>query len=387
MNKQQRLLFWIAMASLLLAIGAHVYLTDHHYQFHYGQNADGAFCNISEQLNCNHTAASSYSQFMGVPVSIFGALVNFILFLLLLSYRYPLVSKSIQYTLTTSIKLLSFAIFFVSLIMGSISLFIIKGLCPMCAFTYAMSLITFLSVWKLLPDNMGFSMFEVKLFPGIAIFALSFGLLINHNLKKSYGDEDVDEFIQLQFQEWQSKTPAEIKLASPLTEGPKQAKMVMVEFADFLCGHCATAFKPIHDFVKEHPDVQLNFQAFPLDGACNSAIPQSEGTRCVLAQISHCAGQQDKGWQTQEWIFNNQSRLLSKDSVKSLLSEQIPNLGLNGDDLWACVDNPESLEVVRQQAEVGNQLGITGTPSIYINGKKVPGRLSVPLFKKIHRSL
>ena len=230
-------------------------------------------------------------------------------------------------------------------------------------------------------------MFEVKLIPSLALSVLAFGFFINHNLKKEFVDPEVLEFTQLQFEDWKNRSPQNITTASPLHKGPENAKMVIVEFADFLCGHCATAYPIIHNFIENHPDVRFEFQAFPLDGACNSVIPQSSGVSCLLAQVSQCAGEQNKAWVVQDWIFNNQRDLLSKESIKTRVNEQAETLGLNTETLWTCAEDPETLETIRAQAEVGAQLKITGTPTMFINGKKVSGSFSIPLLERVYKSL
>jgi len=387
MDKQQRILFWIATLAVFSAVLAHSYLTQHHLEFRYGQGAGGGICNISDRLSCSHTSASSFSEFLGIPIALFGALVNFVLLCLLFAYRYPLVSKSTQYALTTSLKLLSLAIFLVSLIMGGISLFALNALCPVCAFTYFASFISLLAVWRLIPGNLGFSMFEVKLIPSLALTVLAFGFFINHNMKKEFMDPKLVELTQLQFEDWQKRNPKNLTTTSPLKMGPEDAKMVIVEFADFLCGHCAAAYPIIHKFLKTHPDVRFEFQAFPLDGACNSAIPHSSGVSCLLAQVSHCAGEQEKTWDTQEWIFNNQRDLLNKESIRSRLNDQAAALGINSETLWTCAEDSKTIETIRAQAELGTQLKITGTPTMFINGKKVSGSFSAPLLERVYRSL
>lgn len=387
MNKQQRYLFWTAIFFTLSAIAAHAYLTQHHLDLRYGLGGEHGLCSFSETVDCAHTATSPYSELFGIPVALLGALTNLALLALLLCYRYPLVSRSTQFTLTTTLKLLSLFIFLVSLVMGGISALLLQAFCPVCGWTYLASLVTMVAIWRLTPGKMGFSMFEVKLIPSLGVGVIFLGLLINHNLQKGWVNEDLDEFTQLQFEEWQRKPSLNITPAQPLIQGPEQAKMVMVKFADYLCGHCATTHTPIHKFLDQHPEVQFQFQAFPLDGACNNAIPQSEGTRCTLAQLVQCADQQDKAWETQDWVFNNQARLMNEQAVRELLDTEAEALGLDLKSLWSCVEAPESLETIRQQASVGNKLNITGTPTVYVNGKKISGRITVPLLRRIYNSL
>lgn len=389
MSKKAKLMFWICALSTLAAIGVHIYLTNHHYNFKFGDIGSGGVCNINEKFNCNRTTASSFSEVAGIPIAIFGGLTNFFLLMLLVVWRFPVVSADTQKKLVSPIKLIASLILLTSIIMGSLSLFALDTICPMCSATYALSIVTAVSAWMMLPKTPLFENFHLKLYPGLAVALIAFAFFIHKNKMREFGGEERIEIINLQFSEWKNGQTRQLEPIEPITLFPSpNAKMKIVEFADFLCGHCAAAYPVIHNFVKSHPDVELSFQAFPLDGACNPAIgQQGPGTSCYLAQVSHCAAKQGVPWATQKWIFENQRDLFNKDNAISKIKEQLPTLGLNEEELMSCVDAPETREIIRQQAKLGDEAGVTGTPSLYINGKKVPGGFSIPLLNKIYSEL
>ena len=382
------MLFWVCFLSTIAAIGTHVYLTQHHYNFKYAQVASDSICNISETVNCNRTTASAYSEFLGVPVSIFGGLINFLFLGLLIAFRYPITSKETRASLGGPIKLISLGIFATSIAMGALSYIVLHTICPACTAAYAFSAIGFVSAWMMVKNTPLFSKFDIKFYPIAMGLILVFAFFIHHNSLRKYGGPERLEFMKLQFTEWKNSPQKTIKLVSPLTMHPSEkAKMKIVEFADFLCGHCATAYPVIHNFVKAHPDVEFSFQAWPLDGECNKAIPHAEGTRCLLARISHCAGEQNNPWKTQRWIFENQRELMSKDMVQSKLKEKVTDLGLDQEKLMTCIESEAAREAIRGQAKVGSDLGIQGTPALYVNGKKVPAGFSIPLLEMIYQEV
>ena len=390
MSKKSKWLFRIAVISTLASLAVHIYLTNHHYSFKYGQTLEDSLCNINEKVNCDRTTSSSYSEFLGVPISIFGGLVNFALFCLLIGFLFPIVSPKTREALKVPIKVLSLGIFLVSLVMGGLSVFILKTLCPFCALAYLLSFISFLCLWVALDKGFDFSGFHLKFFGGLAIFTLGFGFLFHHNSLRQYGGKELQEITELQLQTWLDTPKKNIELSSPLVMNPsKEAKMKVVEFADFLCPHCAKAFLIIHKFMKTHPDVEFSFQAFPLDGECNSTIPQTRGTPCLLARLSHCAGQQNRAWEVQSWIFENQRKLMTKDQVYKELkgNPDFPGLREKEEELMTCLDSEEARRIIKEQAKIGEKIGITGTPSFYINGKKVPAGFSTFFLEQAHSNL
>ncbi len=388
MSTKAKRLFWISFICTIAAIGTHVYLTNHHFEFKYGGGTEGGICNISSSVNCDTTTASTYSEFMGIPVSILGGLINFAFLLFLLCWRFPVVKPKTQKALGGTLKLMALGIFAVSVAMGFISYVMLKTVCPACTTAYALSFVILITTWLMVGKGPLFSSLDVKLYPITMVAVALFALFINKNTLSAYNADEIDEMVKLQYEQWAQTPEKSLTPAAPLVINPNpNAKMKIVEFADFLCGHCANAFPVIKQFLDKHSDVEFSFQAWPLDGECNKAIPHSEGTRCLLARISHCAGKQGNPWKTQEWIFKNQRQLLSKDQVKSQLKDNAENLGLSYQDIMACQDTDEAREVIRDQANVGIDLNISGTPSLYVNGKKVPSGFSVPLLDQIYREI
>ncbi len=387
-GKNSQLAFWICFFCTLAAVGTHVYLTNHHYSFKYGQVANESICNVSETINCNRTTASAYSEVMGIPVAIFGGLINFALLCLLVAFRFPVVSDETRQGLGGPIKLIALGIFATSLVMGGLSYFVLHTICPACTLAYALSLVVLVTAWMITSEHPLFSSGNLKLYPILAVGLVAAAFFFHHNTLRQYGGKERIEFMELQLDDWKNASVKTITPVEPIVMNPNpSAKMKMVEFADFLCGHCANAYPVIHNFVKAHPDVEFSFQAWPLDGECNSAIPNAEGTRCLLARVSHCAGQQGKPWKTQSWIFENQRDLLSKDQVKAKLKQEIPNLGLDSDALMTCVDSEAAREAIRAQSKLGADLNINGTPSLFVNGKKVSAGFSIPLLEMIYQEV
>ncbi len=388
MGKQKSALFWICLLSTMAAVGTHIYLTNHHYSFKFGENVQENICNINSTVNCNRTTASQYSEVFGIPVAIFGGLINFFLLGLLLAFKFPVVARSTQEKLAGPIRLISLGILVTSLVMGFLSYVVLKTVCPACTVAYVLSLITFITAFMMTKGRPWHTPLDFKVYPVMVGFVAILAFIIHSNKVRSYGGTERLEMTELQFNQWKQTPQASIEpIGTPNKKANPNAKMHMVEYADFLCPHCATAYPVIHNFVISHPDVEFNFQAFPLDGECNSAIGYSEGTRCLLARVSYCATEQGLAWKTQSWIFENQSNLMSKSKVKEELEENVEKLGLDNEKLQTCLESEETKKIIRQQAKQGQDAGVKGTPSLFVNGRKIPGGITIPILEKIYQHL
>lgn len=386
MNKKATWIFAICLISTLAAIGTHIYLTQNHYDTKFGQLKDGGICNINESVNCTRTTLSIYSEVFGIPVSIFGGLVSLGFLLLLLAYRFPFLGTSVQQKLNGSLRLISLGIFAVSVVMAILSYGVLQTVCPGCSLAYALSLITLVTIWMMTDKAPLFSMFDLKLLLGGGLAILLVAWITHNNMLAKYGGAEILKLIELQLKDWERSPEKSITPINPVVMNPNpEAKMKIVEFADFLCGHCANAYPIIHGFMKQHSDVEFSYQAWPLDGECNPAIPQSNGTSCFLARMSHCAFEQGAPWKMQEYIFGNQRKLFTKDMAELNLKEEAPKMGLDYDKLVSCADSEETRETIRKQAQLGSELKINGTPSIFVNGKKINGHLTIPLFEQLYQ--
>lgn len=387
--KKQSLGFTIALLSLVLSVGVHIYLMNHHYDFKFGQNDDAGYCSISEKFNCDVTTGSAYSEFLNIPISIFALLLHTALALTLVYIRSPFSSAQQKEIGTHFVKAGSYFILGTSLVMATISWLVLHTICPFCSAAYGLSITLFIGIvlWRGWTLSISKSLLVWGFSAAAAILLAAYS--INSNQLKKFGGKEAQEYLSLQYEEWKNAPEKEIHLQSPqqLKGTTDNIKVHIVEFADFLCGHCASAFPTLHQFAKSQNDIELSFQSFALDGECNSAIPHKTGTPCFLARVSHCAALQDKGWDVQEWLFENQRQLFQKEAAVQMLEEASKSLGFDFSELKSCADSAETQEIIKAQAQLGNELGVRGTPTIYINNKKVPSGFTRPLLNKIRMEI
>lgn len=207
-----------------------------------------------------------------------------------------------------------------------------------------------------------------------------------------YGADKLTQIVNSSISEWSENNEYDLDAEPSLVLGPSrnEAKMVISEFADFLCGHCKFAAPTLHAFAHSHPDVRLEFFSFALDGECNEVVSQAVGTPCTLAKVNYCGGKTNKGWEVHDVIFANQNKLYdtrTSSTTLDLLKNLTSKMNLNWEDLLACVNDENTLETIKRQAKVGDESGVKGTPTVYVNGKKLPRGQLLPVLEGLYKLL
>lgn len=155
-------------------------------------------------------------------------------------------------------------------------------------------------------------------------------------------------------------------------EGPTDARVTLVEYADFECPHCGHAF-PIVEKIRRHLGEQLRFvyRHFPL----SEMHPHAE----VAAEASEDAGEQGMFWEMHRELYTHQSAL------------DIPHIERYAEELG--LDMPQfdsGLRMrtfrprVREDFMSGARSGVNGTPTFFINGERYDG---MPMYAELLRAL
>jgi protein-disulfide isomerase/uncharacterized membrane protein len=384
-----RIFFWATVLWTLLAMGAHAYLLNEHYNLHFGTGEVSSLCNINETFNCSAVSASQYSEFLGVPMALWGGLANFVI--LLLTFSFAMSEDEKKPAARRNLLLTSGFVLATSIVMGSISGFILSKLCLFCMATYLLSILTFASIW------LGFKAPASKItsapkvgdfIPLVVMTVIAFfvGFIARDQIQKSYVQQDLGPIIQGLVSEWQSAPVTPIQLVEPLVEGATadKARMTIIEFADFRCIHCKHASPVLKAFVDSHPDVRLEFQPWPLDGECNTKIPSANGASCLLARAVLCAEEKGKaGWKAHAYIYGHEL-YPTLASVESALPEIAAAAGVNPQEFATCAQSDAAKETVRKQAAVGSALDLKGTPTFYVNGKFLSGGHMLPVLSAVY---
>ena len=161
-----------------------------------------------------------------------------------------------------------------------------------------------------------------------------------------------------------------IPVGSSPVKGPKDAKVTILEFSDYQCPFCSQASNLVEEVLKVYPkDVNLVYKQFPLTSIHPNALPAS---KAALA-----AGKQGKYWEMHDLLFKNQ-RELGPDKYK----EYAKQVGLDMARFEKDMEAPDIQEQITRETNEARSADVTGTPTIFVNGKRVMNR-SVDGFKQM----
>ncbi len=149
--------------------------------------------------------------------------------------------------------------------------------------------------------------------------------------------------------------------------GPDSAKVKITTFEDFQCPFCAKVGLALKDFQSVFPDdVQVIFKHFPLRSIHPEAQLASEAALEALAQR--------KFWEYHDILFANQKALTRPDLV--VYAEQ---LGLDMVAFTQALDSGKYKAEIQRDLQEGTRAGVSGTPSVYMNGQKYQGPRGFPI--------
>ena len=160
-------------------------------------------------------------------------------------------------------------------------------------------------------------------------------------------------------------------LGEDYRKGGDDAKITIVEFADFQCPACQAASGTLQQIYQEFQDqVLIVFKNYPLDNACNKNMGGSAHKHaCLAATVARCAGQYGHFWKMHDKIFDNQKKI---DAQR--LKLWALDMGMTQEQLDSCVSSPDVVNKIKADIEQATQLQIQGTPAIFINGMPVGNR-------------
>jgi protein-disulfide isomerase len=166
-------------------------------------------------------------------------------------------------------------------------------------------------------------------------------------------------------------TPQQLNATPGIAAGRPDAPVTILEFADFQCPHCAqfaTMVEPVlRDSMIASGRVRFVFHEFPLGGAFHWSF--------VAARAGRCANEQGKFWEWHDWVFGKQSDWSyenDQDAVIGHFVDYAKQVGMDEGKFETCVRSDRFRKEVTQSRQFGEMMQIQGTPTLFINGKRVP---------------
>ena len=156
-----------------------------------------------------------------------------------------------------------------------------------------------------------------------------------------------------------------------ISRGPANASLIVVEFSDLECPHCKTAQPTIEKLMSDFPNARLVFQQFPIEAAHPWAFKAATWAQCIGRENNAAF------WKFMNGIYDDQLTI-DAQNADAKLKEHATAAGADATKAAACAENPATAKQVRESLELGRTVGVTGTPTVFLNGRKISGITSLP---------
>lgn len=154
------------------------------------------------------------------------------------------------------------------------------------------------------------------------------------------------------------------------SRGPKNAAVTIVEFGDLQCPACKAAQPAIEALIAAEPNARFVFQNFPLE-MHNWAAKGAAYADCV-AQASN-----DAFWKFIAKTYETQGDITAENADEKLTAIA-DGAGVKGADIATCASTPIPKARVDASIAFGKSVGVTGTPTLFINGRTIGNVPQVP---------
>ena len=373
----------LLLAFSLLGLGASIVSSYVHYKL-LTDPTYVSFCDVNSQVSCTQAYLSQYGSFLGVPVAL-GGVIFFAVASALSGLAGSRTSRARDNTPGYIFIWSTIGLAFVMYLAWAS--YVVLGLfCILCAITYV-------SVIALFIISGGATKYPMTSMPGRAArdlrtlvsspVALVMLLVIGVGsvaLIASFPSETSAQAAQeeayatyqplteqqrAQLEAWWAVQP-KVDIPVPADEG---TKVLIVKFSDYQCPGCRSAYEALKPVLAKYEGqgVQLVKKHYPLESECNPGIQMGAPHygSCEAAAAYEMAKGTPHLAKMDEWLFDNQ-QTLTKDSVRRG-AEEIAGIA-NYDERYDAV-----LETVKTDAGLGKLLNVRSTPTIYINGRMLPG--------------
>ena len=153
--------------------------------------------------------------------------------------------------------------------------------------------------------------------------------------------------------------------------GPANAPITIIEFSDYECPYCRRWHQEVFNRIREdYPDqVRIVYRDFPLTSIHPEALP--------AAISADCANEQGAFWAYHDLLFSSSE--LSED----IYIQYATDLGLDVEKFKACIASGRYDDEVQGDLQYATNLGVSSTPTFFLNGLPVVGAQPYDVFKQV----
>lgn len=359
-----------------------------YYNANFNPYALSSFCSVNDFIDCDGIARTPEAQFLGIPLAYWGMFYYAFVFLMLFAqklknmklFKFMEVFKN-PMDYIASLGLFAFC---VSMILLCLSLFDIKKLCVLCAFTYILNLAIgcvatdfknggFIhSVKQSINDFLDAIKIKKYLIALIAVLAVAVGFLTYTRVTFKFAPQVKR---QMEFKEFKHKKNQYAVKGNLL--GDENAKTIVYVYSDYQCPICPVHNVMVHKLAKEMKNIKIVHKNLPLDTSCNAYLqsPFHQGS-CIDAQYVIAAEKQGKLWDMNEILFEKKPQ--TEDEILKL----VENKGFNLEKLQEDANSLETMNQIKDEIDFAYKHGINGTPSTMINNEVYVGVKPYKEFKE-----
>ncbi len=379
---------WLLITAALAGFGICLYLYSFHIALLMGEIKGGLLCGSGNGLGCNAVSSSPYNNFLGIPLASWGAV--FYGALTILGIGSLIFRKDCGRVFIRWAFLLTLAGLAIDLYLAHTMIFRIHAVCGLCLATYGINLVLLLAlahqIWRepkprlpwlaILPgkkDDQEAAHYYRNVIKGLLIGVILFttiiGLAGSQLLARSLTGSDKQRLAKVTENLSRQKVHSLEAKERPFM-GSEAAGLTVVEFSDFLCPYCAKAAK----FLKlagssNHDRARFVFRHYPLDKDCNPRLSSNfHPGACLLAEGAVCAQEQGKFWDYHDIAFETKENI--SPSVVQNIADKV---GMDAAAFNSCLDSGRGLKIVVEDIQAAIDAGVTGTPTLFINGRKLRG--------------
>jgi uncharacterized membrane protein/protein-disulfide isomerase len=350
----------------------------------------GSFCDVSAFFNCDSSAFSPISQLLGVPLGYFGLFLG-----ALVALGAVIPSEAFERT-NKFLSALN--------VLGVIGLFlysvlVVGTLCLLCTGFYLFSILSFVLFWiygagrderNLLARWTRPSLKLLVVF-GLIALAGAYGFVQYHDAKKEaqigMAETIVRQFYELPKIAWPSFLSPYWSVKS--TERFEDAPIQIVEYADFLCSDCFYLAQQLEKLEREFAGkINVVFQFFPLEGLCNSVVPEKANLHPGACEMTYtAAGNLARFPEIHDEIWANFRQARNPEWRRALAKKY----GTDG-----AIADPQIRDLVERIINTGAEYektsdkylhGIRSTPTMIINNRMIIGTLPYQHLRAIFQAL
>jgi protein-disulfide isomerase len=158
--------------------------------------------------------------------------------------------------------------------------------------------------------------------------------------------------------------------AKGVARGPANAAVTIVEFSDLQCPSCKAAQPTVDRLLTDVPNARFVFQNFPLD---------MHPWAMKAATYADCIGREsnDAFWKFIHTVYQNQEKVTT-ENADTQLKAYATESGANAATVAACAAQPATAARIRESLDLGKAVGVTGTPTLFVNGRKISNVNGIP---------